>query len=73
MVGVEGRRVVVGRGGSLALVGLGTRVLGFGGGRCKLVAVCCLAVVIYGSLETLGGSPWVSFMAWDEDTLGFLS
>ena len=23
--------------------------------------------------EALGGSPWAAFMAWDEDTLGFLS
>ena len=26
-----------------------------------------------GVTEALGGSPWVAFMAWDEDTLGFLS
>ena len=26
-----------------------------------------------GVTEALGGSPWVVFMAWDEDTLGFLS
>ena len=25
-----------------------------------------------GVTEALGGSPWVSFMTWDEDTLGFL-
>ena len=64
-----------------------------------MLAVCCQAVFIYGSLlgcrgaltrekptsvdrilvlangvaETLGGSPWVAFMAWGEDTLGRLS
>ena len=26
-----------------------------------------------GVTEALGGSPWVAFMAWDEDTLRFLS
>ena len=26
-----------------------------------------------GVTEALGGSPWVAFMAWDEDNLGFLS
>ena len=26
-----------------------------------------------GVTKALGGSPWVAFMAWDEDTLGFLS
>ena len=26
-----------------------------------------------GVTEALGGSPWVAFMAWDEDTLWFLS
>ena len=26
-----------------------------------------------GFTEALGGSPWVAFMAWDEETLGFLS
>ena len=26
-----------------------------------------------GITEALGGSPWVAFMAWDEDTLWFLS
>ena len=26
-----------------------------------------------GVTETLGGFPWVAFMAWDEDTVGFLS
>ena len=26
-----------------------------------------------GVTETLGGSQWVAFMAWDADTLGFLS
>ena len=26
-----------------------------------------------GVTEALGGSPWVALMAWDEDTLGFLS
>ena len=26
-----------------------------------------------GVTEALGGSRWVAFMAWDEDTLGFLS
>ena len=101
MVGVEGRRVVVGRGGSPASVALGTSVPGFKGGRRRLAAVCCQAVVICGSLlgcrgaltreadecrldprvrkwslgvtEALGGSPWVVFMAWDEDILWFLS
>ena len=24
-------------------------------------------------IEALGGSLWVAFMAWDEETLGFLS
>ena len=101
MVGVEGRRVVVGREGTPALVGLGTSVPGFKGGRRRLAAVCCQAVVFCGSLlgcrgaltrekptsvgwihvfakslgvtEALGGSPWVAFMAWGEDTLRFLS
>ena len=26
-----------------------------------------------GVTEALGGSPWMAFMAWDEDNLGFLS
>ena len=26
-----------------------------------------------GVTDILGGSPWVAFMAWDEDTLGFPS
>ena len=26
-----------------------------------------------GVTEALGGSPWVTFMAWDQDALGFLS
>ena len=26
-----------------------------------------------GVIEALGGFPWVAFMAWDEDTLEFLS
>ena len=50
MVGVEGRRVVVGRDGTPALVGLGTSVPGFKGGRRRLAAVCCQAVVFCGSL-----------------------
>ena len=50
VVGVEGRRVVVGREGPPALVGLGTSVLGFRGGQRRLAAVCCQAVVICGSL-----------------------
>ena len=91
MGGVEGRRVVVGREGSPALVGLGTSVSGVsvlpGGGvlrqslgqsrgvdereadECRLdprVRKWCLGVT-----EALGGSPWVAFMAWDEDSLGF--
>ena len=93
--------MVVGREGTPALVGLGTSVPGFKGGRPRLAAVCCQVVVFRGSLlgcrealtrerptsigwihvfaksfgvtEALGGSPWVAFMAWDEDTLGFLS
>ena len=50
VVGVEGRRVVVGREGTPALVGLGTIVPGFKGGRRRLPAVCCLAVVFCDSL-----------------------
>ena len=101
VVDIEGRRVVVGRDGTPALVGLGTSVPGFKGGRRRLVAVCCQAMVFCGSLlgcrgaltrqkttsvgwipvfakslgvtEALGESPWVAFMAWDDDTLGFLS
>ena len=102
VVGVEGRRVVVGREGAPALVGLGTSVLGFKDGRRRLAAVCCQSVVFLrqslglsrgvdereadecrldprvrkwslGVTEALGGSPWVAFMAWGEDTLRFLS
>ena len=50
VVGVEGRRVVVGREGTPAFVGLGTSVPGFRDGRRRLAAVCCQAVVICGSL-----------------------
>ena len=50
VVGVEGRRGVVGREGAPALVGLGTSVLGFKDGRRRLAAVCCQAVVFCGSL-----------------------
>ena len=50
VVDVEGRRVVVGREGTPALVGLGTSVPGFKGGRRRLAAVCCQAVVFCGSL-----------------------
>ena len=46
VVGVEGRRVVVEREGTPALVGLGTIVSGFRGGRRRLAAVCCQEVVI---------------------------
>ena len=101
VVGVEGRRVVVGREGAPALVGLGTSVLGFKDGRRRLAAVCCQAVVFCGSLLGCSGAltrekptsvGWTlvfangvsvsprlweglrrAFMAWDEDTLGFLS
>jgi len=45
VVGVEGRRVVVGREGTPALVGLGTSVLGFKDGRRRLAAVCCQLMV----------------------------
>ena len=45
VVGVEGRRVVVGREGAPALVGLGTSVLGFKDGRRRLAAVCCQLMV----------------------------
>ena len=50
VVGVEGRRVVVGRGGTPSLVGLGTSVPDFRDCRRRLAAVCCQAVVICGSL-----------------------
>ena len=50
MVDVEGRRVGVGREGNPALVGLGTSVLGFKGGRRRLAAVYCQSVVFCGSL-----------------------
>ena len=53
VVGVEGRRVVVGREGTPALVGLGTSVPGYKDGRRRLAAMCCQAVVFCGSL--LGG------------------
>ena len=50
VVGVEGRRVVVGREITPAFVGLGTSVPVFRGGRRRLAAVCCQAVVICGSV-----------------------
>ena len=50
VVDIEGRRVVVGRDGTPALVGLGTSVPGFKGGRRRLAAVCCQAMVFCGSL-----------------------
>ena len=49
VLGVEGRRMVVGREGTPALVGLGTSVPGFRGSRRRLAAMCCLAVVTCGS------------------------
>ena len=49
-VGVEGRRVVVEWEGTPASVGLGTSVPGFRGGRRRLAAACCKAVVICDSI-----------------------
>ena len=63
-VGVEGRRVMVGREGAPALVGLGTSVLGFKDGRRRLAAVCCQLMVFL--RQSLGLSRGVDEREADE-------